>query len=148
MTRIALTMVLMSAAIAPAQDMPLSMFVRAGETWTPADGDPTEPAGLLIVDPPEYKITATVVSPDGGTLYVGYENRNAVWAMPAKFQGDITGGGLEKVVQDAPYCPLRLKAGAKSLAVTALTRTRPAESTRPRPTTFRCSTRPAGCPAC
>ena len=78
MNRIALAAILLMAAQVRAQDMPLSMFVQEGETWTPAVGEPPE-TQLLVVDPPDYKVSATVVSPDGETLYVGYKDRTAVW---------------------------------------------------------------------
>ena len=99
---------------------------RPGATFEPSPGDP---AGRSITVLPERRTfslperspatpakpsmpSAAAVSPDGGTLFVGYPDDKAVWAFRVGADGKATAG--------APYCPLRARKGREEAAVTGL----------------------------
>lgn len=118
MNRLLFAVVLLVAAVplAPvtAQDMPLSMFVKAGETWKPLP--PSKPpvvSPVAVTIPDLGPAVATVTTADGGTLYAAAKAGRHVWAFRLGQDGQAK--------DPAPYCPLRLKKGAETLTVTDLT---------------------------
>lgn len=129
------------AAPAAAQDMPLSQILLDGEGWKKAEGDPAKPKDgpltrfgidngkrratvqvggrdLILVESAEPGAFtdaaphAVILSNDGGTAFVGYPGRRAVWAFRVEADGRLTGG--------EPYCPLRLPRGVNWIEVTDL----------------------------
>ena len=100
------------APAARAQDMPLAQILIPGEGWKKveaatkpkATGDTPAPGG----DAP-WK-SATVRSADGHTVYVGFSKGTFLHAHALTKDGDLD--------QAHPYARLRLKRGAKEIAVT------------------------------
>lgn len=130
------------APVATGQDMPLSQILIDGEGWARVGGNPERPkpqAGVRIgIDGGKRRMTlrvdardltlvesaapaaptdatphAVALTRDGGTAYLGYPSRGAVWAFRVGTDGKLSDG--------APYCPLRLRPGATFAEVTDLT---------------------------
>ena len=105
-------LLLLVAAPAFAQDMPLSMFLLDGEGWT----KPTTLRLATVQRPREIegrRPRAEALSPDGGTLFAEHPGGKAVWAYRVGRDGELSGG--------EPYCPLRRRIGQEQVAVTGLT---------------------------
>lgn len=110
---ILLFLLLTPLAAVTAQDMPLSLFLKPGESWN--ELPPTKPpvaSPVAVTIPGLGSAVATVASPDGGTLYVAAKAGRHVWAFQIGKNGQPQ--------NPAPYCPLRLKKSAESLMVTDL----------------------------
>jgi hypothetical protein len=106
MTR-AFAIVLLLSASASAQDMPLRDWTKGGEGWAKADG--ARPSAKPAID----GATATVVTPDGGTMYAGFADKRYLWAYP------MTAG---KPGVGQPYASLRCPIGKDTTtSVTSLT---------------------------
>lgn len=109
--RIALLAIGLAVWLGPtvqAQDMPLSMFLKPGESWR-KDVDAVPAAETN--DKPETVYTTR--SPDGNTLYMTKPNDQYLWAWQL-----IDGS---KAINSAPYCSLRLRHGQTGINVTGLT---------------------------
>lgn len=98
---------------AAAQDMPLSLFLKSGESWQPINagaGKPSVPNTRPRSDVPGESATAT--TPDGGTLYVGSSQGRYVWAYRL-VDGKPAGGDR--------YARLWVRRDQKDQPVTSLT---------------------------
>jgi hypothetical protein len=105
-------LLLLVAAPAFAQDMPLSMFLLDGETWAKVADSP----GPLAPPPRDvagHRTGVVTLSPDGGTLFAEHPGGKAVWAYRVGQDGELSGG--------EPYCPLRRRISQEQVAVTGLT---------------------------
>jgi hypothetical protein len=140
MTRalVAAALLLAFAPVARAQDMPLAQILIDGEGWKKVEGNPAKPRDQLLTrvgsDGGIQRMSAVVggreiiiaegsnltdaaphalaVTPDGNTAYVGYPSRKAVWAYRVTKEG--------KLIDGAPYAPLRLRQGQPYLEVTGI----------------------------
>lgn len=108
MNRAAILIILLSASPSFAQDMPLRDWTKDGEGWRKVDG--AKPASTPVAND---GVTASAVSPDGTTIFAGFENKRYLWAYPLK-------DGKPGVGQ--PYATLRCPIGKdKTIAVSSLT---------------------------
>ncbi len=112
----ALALLTLLPAASRGQDIPLFDVLIDGEGWKKqVDDGKTRAATLAVFGSNQVGDDAPSGferSPDGGTMYMSYSRKAAVWAYRVEKDRTPTAA--------APYCPLRLKPGQTHLAVTGL----------------------------